>query len=222
MQEAGFEVLPKRWIVELDDGPRRITAELPHVGGRPRVPARASLYHHLEDTIRFFSDHREDGMRLLLINPKLPDSFWSFKWAIYAILPGKRAVNPPLGLATLAALCPKDWQVEIVDENVQPVPLSPTADIIGIGGMGVQVPRQRELLSYYRRRGHHVVVGGAAASLCPETYDGLADTIVVGEAEYIWPEFCRDFAAGKPKALYQETGTVDLADSPVPRFDLLK
>ena len=161
-------------------------------------------------------------MRLLLINPKVPDSFWSLKWAVHTILPGKRAVNPPLGLATLAALCPEDWQVEIVDENVEPVPLAPTADIVGIGGMGVQVSRQRELLAYYRGRGHYVVIGGAAASLCPETYDGLADTIVAGEAEYIWPEFCRDFAVGKPKALYHETGTVDLADSPVPRFDLLK
>jgi len=161
-------------------------------------------------------------VRLLLINPKVPDSFWSFKWAVHTILPGKRAVNPPLGLATLAALCPDDWQVEIVDENIESVPLAPTADIVGIGGMGVQAPRQRELLAYYRGRSHYVVIGGAAASLCPETYDGLADTIVAGEAEYIWPEFCRDFAAGKPKALYQETGTVDLADSPVPRFDLLK
>jgi radical SAM superfamily enzyme YgiQ (UPF0313 family) len=161
-------------------------------------------------------------LRLLLINPKVPDSFWSFKWAIHTILPGKRAVNPPLGLATLAALCPSDWQVEIVDENVEPVPLSPAADIVGIGGMGVQLRRQRELLAYYRGRGHYVVIGGAAASLCPETYDGLADTIVAGEAEYIWPEFCRDFAAGRPKALYRETGTVDLKDSPVPRFDLLK
>ncbi|MFI5022404.1 MAG: radical SAM protein [Alphaproteobacteria bacterium] len=161
-------------------------------------------------------------MRLLLINPKLPDSFWSFKWAVHTILPGKRAVNPPLGLATLAALCPDDWQVEIVDENVEPIPLTPTADIIGIGGMGVQVPRQRELLAYYRQRGHYVVIGGAAASLCPETYNGLADTIVAGEAEYIWPEFCRDFAAGRPKALYREPGTVDLADSPIPRFDMLK
>jgi radical SAM superfamily enzyme YgiQ (UPF0313 family) len=161
-------------------------------------------------------------VRLLLINPKVPDSFWSFKWAIHAILPGKRAVNPPLGLATLAALCPSDWQVEIVDENVEPVPLAPEADIIGIGGMGVQVRRQRELLAYFRGRGHYVVIGGAAASLTPETYEGLADTIVSGEAEYIWPEFCRDFAAGRPKALYRETGTVDLADSPVPRFDLLK
>lgn len=161
-------------------------------------------------------------MRLLLINPKVPDSFWSFKWAVHTILPGKRAVNPPLGLATLAALCPNDWQVEIVDENVEPVPLTTTADIVGIGGMGVQARRQRELLAYYRQRGHYVVIGGAAASLLPENYEGLADTVVAGEAEYIWPEFCRDFAAGKPKALYRETGTVDLADSPVPRFDLLK
>ena len=161
-------------------------------------------------------------MRLLLINPKVPDSFWSFKWAIHTILPGKRAVNPPLGLATLAALCPSDWQVEIVDENVEPVPLAPVADIVGIGGMGAQLRRQRELLAYYRGRGYYVVIGGAAASLCPETYDSLADTVVAGEAEYIWPEFCRDFAAGTPKPLYRETGTVDLADSPVPRFDLLK
>ncbi|MGA7710293.1 MAG: radical SAM protein [Rhizomicrobium sp.] len=161
-------------------------------------------------------------MRLLLINPKVPDSFWSFKWAIHKILPDKRAVNPPLGLATLAALCPDDWQIEIVDENIEPAPLTTTADIVGIGGMGVQAPRQRELLAYYRARGHYVVVGGAAASLCPETYEDLADTVVAGEAEYIWPEFCRDFAAGCPKPLYQETGTVELTDSPVPRFDLLK
>ncbi|MTJ83410.1 MAG: B12-binding domain-containing radical SAM protein [Telmatospirillum sp.] len=161
-------------------------------------------------------------MRLLLINPKVPDSFWNFRWAVHRILPGKKAVNPPLGLATLAALCPPHWQVTIVDENVEPVPLSPDVDIVGIGGMGVQMPRQRELLSYFRGRGHFVVIGGAAASLCPETYESLADTVVAGEAEYIWPQFCRDLEAGHPKPLYRETGVVDLADSPVPRFDLLK
>jgi radical SAM superfamily enzyme YgiQ (UPF0313 family) len=58
--------------------------------------------------------------------------------------------------------------------------------------------------------------------LCPQAYRGLADTVVAGEAEYIWPEFCRDFAAGRPKALRREAGAVDPADSPVPRFDLLK
>ena len=137
-----------------------------------------------------------DMMKLTLINPKTPESFWSFKWAVNQVLPGKRALNPPLGLATLAALTPSHWSIEIVDENIESVPLAPNADIVGIGGMAVQGPRQRELIAYYRERGYHVVVGGAAASLTPERYEGLADTVVSGEAEYIWPEFCRDFEAG--------------------------
>ena len=161
-------------------------------------------------------------MRLLLINPKAPESFWNFHWAVSRILPEKRAINPPLGLATLAALCPSHWQVRIVDENVEPLPLAPEADLIGIGGMGVQFSRQRELLEYYRGRGYPVVVGGSYASLCPERYEQLADTVVCGEAEHIWPQFCADFEAGKPCALYRETGTIDLRSSPAPRFDLLK
>ena len=59
--------------------------------------------------------------RLLLVNPKFPESFWSFKWAIDRVLPAQRTVNPPLGLATLAALCPPDWQVTVVDENIETI-----------------------------------------------------------------------------------------------------
>jgi radical SAM superfamily enzyme YgiQ (UPF0313 family) len=161
-------------------------------------------------------------MRLLLINPRFPDSFWSFRWAVNDILPGKRTVNPPLGLATLAALCPPHWQISIVDENVEPIPLEPQADLIGICGMGVQYQRQSELLRYYRGRGYFVVAGGSYASLCPEKYTDLADAIIAGEAEHIWPQFCRDFEAGEAVPLYRETGTVELVESPTPRFDLLK
>lgn len=161
-------------------------------------------------------------MRLLLIYPKSPESFWNFRWALQSILPGKRAVNPPLGLATLAALCPPHWQVTIVDENIEPLPIAPAADLIGIAGMGVQFPRQSELLRYYRGRGYYVVAGGSYASLCPERYADLADTVICGEAEYIWPRFCADFEQRQALPLYRETGTVDLSHSPVPRFDLLK
>jgi len=161
-------------------------------------------------------------MRLLLINPRFTESFWSFRFAMNEIVPGKRTLNPPLGLATLAALCLPHWQVTIVDENVEPVPLAPEADIVGVCGMGVQFARQSELLAYYRSRGYYVVAGGSYASLCPEKYAQLADTTVSGEAEYIWPAFCRDFEAGVPEQLYRETGTVALTDSPTPRFDLLK
>src|SRR5690242_2228959 len=131
-------------------------------------------------------------MRLLLINPKYPESFWSFRWAVDEILPRKRAINPPLGLATLAALTPSHWQVSIVDENVESIPLTPQADIVGVCGMGVQFERQQELIAYYRSRGHYVVAGGSFASLCPERYAQLANAVVAGEAEYIWKQFCED------------------------------
>ncbi|MFQ5583302.1 MAG: radical SAM protein [Calditrichia bacterium] len=160
-------------------------------------------------------------MRLLLINPRFQESFWSFKWATEKILPDKRTTNPPLGLATLAALCPKHWEVSIVDENIETIPLNPRADIIGICGMGVQYERQKELLTFYRKKGFFVVAGGSYASLCPEKYQSIADTVISGEAEYIWKEFCDDFEKGKHKKLYQESGEVNLSDSPTPRFDLL-
>ncbi len=161
-------------------------------------------------------------MRLLLVNPALPESFWSFRWALERVLGGKRSLNPPLGLATVAALCPPHWQVTIVDENVEPLPERPEADLIGIGGMGVQAPRQKQLLAQYRAAGYRVVAGGSYASLCPEEYQGLADTVIAGEAEYTWPRFCADLEAGAPGKLYKEPGHVRLEDSPVPRFDLLK
>ena len=161
-------------------------------------------------------------MRLLLINPRAPESFWSFRWAVDNVLPGKRAVNPPLGLATLAALTPASWDVTIIDENVEPIPHDPKVDIIGVCGMGVQFPRQRELLRHFRERGYFVVAGGSYASLCPEVYADLADAVIAGEAEYIWPQFCADYEAGTQKRLYHETGEVSLHDSPPPRFDLLK
>jgi len=161
-------------------------------------------------------------VRLLLLNPRFPESFWSFRWALQALLPGKRAVNPPLGLATLAALVPPHWQVTIRDENIEPLPFEPQADIVGVCGMAVQYERQRALLEHYRDRGCFVVAGGSYASLQPEAYAGCADTVIAGEAERIWPAFCRDFEAGKPRAEYRETGVVDLERSPTPRFDLLK
>lgn len=122
----------------------------------------------------------------------------------------------------MAALSPADWEVEIIDENIESIPLKPVADIIGVCGMGVQFRRQKELLTYYRGLGYYVVAGGSYASLCPERYATLADTVVAGEAEYIWKEFCRDYQSGTQRALYEEKGVVSLADSPTPRFDLMK
>ncbi|MDT8321086.1 MAG: radical SAM protein [Xanthomonadales bacterium] len=160
-------------------------------------------------------------VRLLLINPRSPDSFWSFRWAMDRIMVHQRTPNPPLGLATLAGLTPPHWTVQIVDEAVESLPEYPDADIVGVCGMGVQHPRQLELLAHYRKQGYYTIAGGSFASLCPEKLERQADCVIAGEAEYIWPRFCADFEGGKADSLYIEKGAVDLSDVPVPRFDLL-
>jgi len=161
-------------------------------------------------------------LRLLLINPKFPESFWSFSWTFDHIVRDKKALSTPLGLATVAALCPPDWDVRILDENVEPIDWDYDADIVGVCGMGVQFLRQKEILSAFRKRGRYVVAGGSYASLCPHEYSELAETTIAGEAELIWPQFCGDFEKGSPLKLYRQTGEIDPKHSPVPRFDLLK
>ncbi|MDT8320683.1 MAG: radical SAM protein [Xanthomonadales bacterium] len=160
-------------------------------------------------------------VRRLLINPRSPDSFWSFRWAMDRIMVHQRAPNPPLGLATLAALSPAHWTVQIVDEAIETLPDRPDADIVGICGMGVQHQRQLELLAQYRQQGYFTVAGGSFASLCPERLAAHADCVIAGEAECIWPQFCADFEAGHAGSLYVEQGAVDLSSVPTPRFDLL-
>jgi radical SAM superfamily enzyme YgiQ (UPF0313 family) len=130
-------------------------------------------------------------------------------------------VNPPLGLVTLAALTPPDWEVRLIDENVEPIDFEAEADVVAVGGMSVQSQRQIEILREFRRRGRYVVAGGSFATLCPERYEDCADTILAGEAERVWPRFCGDFAAGRAQRLYVEEGEIPLALSPPPRHDLL-
>lgn len=161
-------------------------------------------------------------MRLLLINPRFPESFWSFTWGFNRIVRDKKALSTPLGLCTIAALCPAHWEITIVDENVEPIDWDLEADIVGVCGMGVQFLRQKEILARFKEKGCYMVAGGSFASLCPEEYTGVADTVIAGEAESIWPQFCADFEKSVPQKLYQQTDEVDLTQSPVPRYDLIK
>ena len=160
--------------------------------------------------------------RLLLINPKSADTFWSFSWVFDKIWTQKSSNVAPLGLASVAALTPSNWEIAIVDENVEELDLDFEADVVGVAGMSNQFARQCELLHHFRAKGAHVVAGGSHASLMPENYAEIAHTVVAGEAEYQWPQFCRDFEAGAWRALYHEKGDVDMVDVPCPRFDLLK
>jgi radical SAM superfamily enzyme YgiQ (UPF0313 family) len=159
-------------------------------------------------------------MKMLLVNPRFPKSLWGFQGI--ADIVGVRSGQAPLGLVTVGGLTPPEIDVELQDENCRSLTLDTDADVVAIGCWNVHYARARELAHEFRRRGKRVVVGGPYPSLCPERFtDGTFDTVVVGEAEIVWPAFCRDLLAGQPKPLYQQVGNVDISLSPVPRFDLL-
>lgn len=158
--------------------------------------------------------------RLLLVNPANGPSFWGFDYAMDLL--GRSYSNAPLSLLTVAALTPPGWDVRLVDENVEPLDLDMPCDVVGISAMNVQAARAFVIADAFRRRGRTVVIGGPFATLQPDRCAPHADVIVVGEAERTWPTFCRDFERGEHQPRYVETEAVDLAQSPVPRYDLLR
>ena len=159
--------------------------------------------------------------RLLLVNPTHGDSFWGLNYALDLLRTAKYS-TAPLGIATVAALTPDDWEIRLADENVEPIDLDHPCDIVGITAMNVQARRAYELASEFRRRGRLVVMGGPFATLQPERCADHVDVLVVGEAERTWPRFCADYEAGDLKPRYVEDGVVDITESPIPRYDLLR
>jgi radical SAM superfamily enzyme YgiQ (UPF0313 family) len=159
-------------------------------------------------------------MRIYLIAPKNPESFWTFDRILPSL--GKRCVFPPLALPTVAALTPPPHEVVLCDENVEPVDFDTDADVVGITGFVVHRQRMFELIEAFMRRGKLVAVGGPYATLCPEELQGKVDVLFVGEAEYTWPRFVRDYEAGLWKPEYRQDDKPSMLDSPRPRFDLLK
>jgi radical SAM superfamily enzyme YgiQ (UPF0313 family) len=159
-------------------------------------------------------------VKVYLIAPKNPESFWTFDRVLPSL--GKRCVFPNLALPTVAALTPPSHEVVLCDENVEPVDFDTDADVVGITGFVVHKRRMFELTEAFRRRGKLVVAGGPFATLCPEELRGKVDVLVVGEAEYTWPQFVRDYEAGAWQAEYRQEEKPSMLDSPRPRFELLR
>lgn len=158
--------------------------------------------------------------RLLLVNPAHSVSYWGFEYSVRLL--GKRYSNAPLSLITIAAMCPDDWDVTVADENVEPIDLDTPCDLVGITAMNVQAARAFELAAAFRRRGRKVVIGGPFATIQPERCQPHFDVVFVGEAERTWPAFCSQLARGSHLRRYDQAANVDLAESPVPRYDLLR
>jgi radical SAM superfamily enzyme YgiQ (UPF0313 family) len=160
-------------------------------------------------------------MNALLIYPKFPDTYWSFRHALSFL--GKRAAQPPLGLMTVGALLPQDWNKRLVDENVERLRDRDLkwADVALISAMHIQKDALFEILARCRALGLRTVVGGPIASSLPAT-EINADHVVIGEAESLIANLARDLEQGAPEAVYQAVERPALETSPLPDLSLIK
>ena len=150
-----------------------------------------------------------------------PNSFWSLQAACDAW--GAKCPAPPLGLITLAALLPRDWNIKLVNRNAAKLLPSDLewADMVMTGGMLPQQTDTLALIDLAKRHGKPVVIGGPDATSSPEVYSH-ADFLVLGEAEGIISEFVAAWESGLRRGKFQaEKFKADVTKSPIPRFDLL-
>ena len=161
-------------------------------------------------------------LKVLLVWPRFPSSFWSMD-GILDLVPIKTD-QPPLGLLTIAALCPKTWTLRLVDRSFEDLLDTDIlwADLVMVSGMRVQKDDIRETLSRARALGRRTMIGGPFASSEPESLVRIADHVVVGEPDEVFPEIAADIERGTAKRLYDIKDKPDVSKTPLPRFDLLR
>ena len=160
-------------------------------------------------------------MNALLIYPRFPDTFWSFKHALSFL--GKRAAQPPLGLMTVAALLPGSWPKRLIDTNVERLKDADLAwaEVALVSGMQVQQEHLVAVVERCRARGLRTVVGGPIASSVSATAL-KADHVVIGEAEDLVATLARDLEAGEARPVYEAAEKPAMKRSPLPDLSLIK
>lgn len=159
-------------------------------------------------------------LNALLIYPKYPDTFWSFKHILKFI--SKKAAFPPLGLLTVASMLPKEWNKKLVDVNIQELTDKEIklADMVFLSAMLVQEESAREIIKRCKSLGKTIVVGGPAFTTGYEKFSEV-DHFVLNEAEITLPLFLKDLKEGKLKKIYTSTERPDITKTPVPLWSLI-
>jgi radical SAM superfamily enzyme YgiQ (UPF0313 family) len=159
-------------------------------------------------------------MKILLISPQTPDTFWSFKHVLKFV--SKKAAFPPLGLLTVAAMLPRDWQLQVVDLNVERLKDEDLqwADWVMLSAMIVHQESVRNVAARCAVLGKRVIAGGPLFTTGHEAFPEIQH-FVLGEAEEVMPQVVEDLRNGRLQRLYKATGWPNLEQTPLPRWDLV-
>ncbi len=162
------------------------------------------------------------NLKVLLVWPKFPASFWGFEGVLQMI--PESAMTPPLGLITVAALCPATWSLRLLDHAFEDVTDADLrgADLVLVSAMMAQKADTLDILDRARALGTRTFIGGPWASSEPEVLALHADHVMVGEAEEVFAGIAHALENGTAHALYRVDDKPDMTKGPMPRFDLLK
>jgi radical SAM superfamily enzyme YgiQ (UPF0313 family) len=151
-------------------------------------------------------------MRVLFVIPRWPrDSFWdviAFKF-------------PLLSTSLLAGSTPSRHEISIIDESLSEIDFDQEVDLVAITAITPLAPRGYEIADQFRKKGRRVVIGGIHVSWLPEEAKSHSDSVVIGEADEIWPKILEDAERGELKPFYKQKERTDLRHLPIPRRDLL-
>lgn len=160
-------------------------------------------------------------MNVLLIWPQIPVTYWGGHYSIGLV--GRRANMPPLGLLTVAALCPKEWKLKLRDLNADVLSDEDikASDMVLMSGMVIQHDSMMDVLRRCKKFGVPCAVGGPHATSSPEKFDD-ATYLVLDEGEITFERFLSDLKENKAERIYTAGGAKpDVTKTPAPRFDLL-
>jgi len=190
----------------------------------------ASVFESIGFTSAFFSTalpasnkpQMSNTMKTLMIYPEYPVTFWSFKHVLKFV--SKKAAYPPLSLVTVAAMLPEEWDLRLVDMNIERLKDSDLewAECVMISAMSIQRKSVLEVLKKCQRRGIRVVAGGPLFNATPESFLDLVDHLILDEAEITLGTFLSDLKNGNPKKIYRADTYPDLSSTPAPRWDLIE
>jgi radical SAM superfamily enzyme YgiQ (UPF0313 family) len=160
-------------------------------------------------------------MNILLVYPMYPDTFWSFKHALKFV--SKKASFPPLGLLTVAAMLPKEWDKKLIDMNATKLENEDIlrADYVFISAMSIQSESANEVIQRCKNLNTKIVAGGPLFTSTSENYKDI-DHLVLNEAEITLPMFLNDLKNGTPKQKYTCDEWAEITTTPLPLWDIVQ
>ena len=155
-----------------------------------------------------------------MVYPMYPDTFWSFKHALKFV--SKKASFPPLGLLTVAALLPKDWNKKLIDMNASQLTNDDIlwADFVFISAMSIQSESADEVIQRCKKLNAKIVAGGPLFTSSPDLYQNV-DHLVLNEAEITLPLFLNDLNNGTLKQKYTSEDWANITTTPLPDWNLI-